>query len=362
MATPPFITSLHRPFNQPLKVTRLVCDFINEQKKPLASSVINIEFYFHLLDELSNLYAKNAIKDFTGLPSKEAIVEVIKAFELLKKPERIEFIKDAVRKKNKSALEKQIYSTYKSASYYVNFTKDKLGLVDKNNTLTEDGKTLLAIESSFTNYKQEEKDFYYKKLLEVDFLLLITLCLFKRLSYEYKFSDYIENQFDFLDDFYGIRHFNFTKSSLENYNTVRNFWLSTLDLLDKRMIIRKNYQDVIHSNESYSQWYKDLIGKFNLYVGDKFKKEQLYNSQRSVLEERYCDCIKEGKGELGFVNLYDLKEGFRMSFETFQSFVNKYYENEKRKKHIFFSNIVSSIDRRKRFDIRGIPVLKMKIK
>ncbi len=58
------------------------------------------------------------------------------------------------------------------------------------------------------------------------------------------------------------------------------------------------------------------------------------------------NLIDIGKHDLGFVNLYDLKSKFKLSFSSFEDMINSYYREYGKLKLILFSNIVSSIDAR----------------
>jgi len=357
-----FIPSLHRPFNQQLKAVKWVCAFIKSRKEAISSSALNIEFYLFLINKLNNEYKTNTLEEYNGIPSQEAVSEIFSTLNKLSKSEKIITVSNAVKGDREAPLEKQIYSTYKAASYFVNMAKDKFSLIDAQNKLSTDGRRLLSIRSGFFKYTDEERVFYFKKILESDFHLFISLCYFIKLADKYDYKDYVKIQFEFLDKFYGIRHFNFTSSSLANYNTVRNFWITILNVLDKNNSIRKRYHEVIESNSQYKLMNDDLKSKVERYEQDEFKKQKIFFTNKTKFEKLYEKCVKSGSEELGFVNLYDIKANIRMSHEAFEQFISKYYEQEKGKKHIFFSNIVSSIDRRKRFKVRGVSVLKIKIK
>lgn len=362
MPLPPFIHSLHRPFHQSLKATKWVCGFLDTRAKDVKSSNLNIEFYLYLINNLHREYGKISLEEYNGLPSKQAVDEITKHLSGLSKSDKIITIAKAVKTERDHAIERQIYSTYKAASYFVNLAKDKLKLIDKKNHLTIDGKELLSLRSGFFTYSPAEKIFFFKKIIEADFLLFTSLCFFLKLSKKYSFRDYVPLQFDFLDQYYGIRHFNFTTSSLGNYNTVRNHWISALNVLDTRLNIKPRYYKIIQRNERYKKWNEDLLIKLNEFEKRNFKDIRSTATNIAKLEKCYKQSIKKNFGDLGFVNLYTIKEQFKISHENFEILLNKYYEQEKGKKHIFFSNIVSSIDRRKRFNVRGVPVLKIKIK
>jgi hypothetical protein len=359
----PFLPSLHRPFNQPLKATKWVCDFIKLKQGEVKSSTLNLHFYLFLLNQLHRAYHLQQIVEYNGLPSKEA-VDVVYALlkEYPNRTKKIEVIQNAIKAEREEPAQKQIYSTYKAASYYVNMAKDKLQLVSAQNKLTTEGEALIAIRSGMFTYSTLERRFFFKAVLKADFLLFISLCFFKRLSYEFEIKDYITLQFSFLDKYYHIKRFNFTTMSLANYNTVRSYWIDTLGILNKHIFLKPTYLNIILADPQYSKWHSDLVEKFDKYKEENFKSLRIYLKHKQSFEKQYNGLLKKGKSDLGFINLYDIKKSFKLSHEPFQEFLNSYYDQEKGRKHIFFSNIVNSIDRRKRFNVRGIPVLKIKIK
>lgn len=357
-----FFYSLHRPFHQQLKTTRWVCLFIKQQKNPIKSTSLNIEFYLFILKKLNKEYDKFGADDFVGLPSKEAISSVVSFFRNKTKKTCINEIQIILRKERESQVEKQIYSTYKAASYYVNMAKDKFKLIGFENTLTDLGLDLLSIKSGFITYTTKEKVFFYKRILRNDFLIFVSLCLFKKIEKKYNHPRYIDSYFDFLVKFYNIKIFQFTKSSLQNYNTVRNYWIEKLEILDYNMNIKKNFLDLILNDVQYNQHYFELKKNIDVYTNNTFKYERTYLKHKKNFEIAYYKNISLGKSDLGYVNLYDINIIMKLPFESFQKFINDYYEKEKGTSYIFFSNIVSSVDRRRRFDVKGVSVLKIKIK
>ena len=360
MDRPPFIISLHRPFHQYLKATRWVCEFLKENK--VKSSEINVEFYFHLIKKLSKGYEEKAIKNSSGLPSENSIFEVNKYLQDKNKLESIICLSEILKSEDRNASQKHIYSTYKAASYYVNMAKDKLNLINKINELTESGINLLNIKTYEFRMNKEEKKFFFIKLLRVDFLMLITLCLFKKLGKKYKIQDFEDFQFEFLDEYYDIRHFNFISRSLNNYNTVRNSWIVNLGILDKNCVIKKTFLSIIKNETIFYEWYEKIDMDIISFEEKKLKKRIIYYKNKNKLEKEYVNKVNQGKGDLGFVDLYEIKSVMNMSFINFENFINSYYELEKGRKYIYFSNTVNSIDRRKRFSVRNIPVLKIKLK
>jgi hypothetical protein len=360
MDVPPFIQSLHRPFNQALKTAKWVCVFLSTRQ--VKSSELNIEFYFYLVDFLNKSYKSNSKVFFSGIPSREAISQVSSVFEDLGETEKYYFLARSLRNQDRNSIESNIYSTYKAASYYVNMAKDKLELVDTENQLTKFGKDLISLRSDLFSYSEKEKVFFAQRIISADFLLIISYCFFKKIGKRYSIDKFNDLHYNFLEQYYNIKHFNFTTVSLENFNTVRNNWISSLNILDGALSIRKIHLSYINNNEIYSKWYTDLHANFENYSKNELKKIISIRKNSHSFESYYNKLSNASNSALGFVNLYDIKTLMKMSDANFQTFLSSYYEIEKRKRKIFFSNTVSSIDRRKRFSIRNTPVLLIKIK
>lgn len=356
-----YIPSLHRPFSQQLKTTKWVCEYVAANNKKISSSNLNLYFYYYLVNRLHKEYRKEIPTEFNGLPSDTAIVNI---FEYLKGRSKKEFIEEVpqIIKSRNTPLERQIYSTYKAASYYVNLAKDKFYLLNDRNRLTEDGEYLLSLRSNFFKISTNEKLFYFKKILNVDFHLFITHCLFAKLEKQYSLKSTVDDQMVFIDKFLKIGHFNFTSSSLENYNIVRGYWADTLGIINANGIIRKNYLTIINTNIEYKTLFQILLMQFQQFEKENFKLKKNYLSKKIKFLESYKNNLKKNVSDLGYLNLYDIKAQMRISNENFQSFLTEFYEQEKNNFSIFFSNDVNSIDRRERFLIRNRPVIKIKIK
>ena len=83
-----------------------------------------------------------------------------------------------------------------------------------------------------------------------------------------------------------------------------------------------------------------------------------YLKYRELFEEQYKKCILERKDFLGLVNIYHIINEIKIY--NFKLFINIYSFD----KRCTYSNIVSSIDKRKRFKIikeNNYPALKIKI-
>jgi len=356
-----YIESLHRPFSQQLKTTKWVCEYIAVTKNKITGANLNLGFYFYLITVLQREYLKEVPSEFNGLPSDSAINNIHEYFKTLNRKQLFEEVPRIVKSRT-TALEKQIYSTYKAASYYVNLAKDKFELLDEKNRLTSDGLELLQMKSNFFKLSNSERGFYFKRILQADFHLFITHCLFSKLEKRYNLKKTADFQLEFIDKFLMIRHFNFTSSSLENYNVVRQYWTEILNVTDKNGNIRKKYLSIIDQDGCYKVLFEQITSLFSKYEQENFKTRKSYLINKNKFTEYYKQSVKNNISDLGFVNLYDIKKLMHMSQDKFQIFVSDFYELEKNNINIFFSNTVNSIDRRERFLIRNRPVIKIKIK
>jgi hypothetical protein len=355
-----YIASLHRPFSQQLKTTRWVCEYIANTSN-VTSSTLNLGFYYYLVTRLNKEYSKEIPEEFNGLPSDVAIFTIYEYIKNLGKKKFISLVPSIIRSRN-TQLEKQIYSTYKAASYYVNLAKDKFSLIDEKNQLTGEGKQLLNFKSNFFKLSTSEKLFYFDRIMEADFHLFITHCLFDKLEKRYSLKISAEDELIFISKYLKIGHFNFTTSSLENYNIVREHWIMALNVIDVNGKIRKRYSEVIETHPYYKKAFEDLTDLFSLFEYEHFKSKKKYLVRKRQFLEAYKNVLKSNVSDLGFVNLHDIKQAMKVSTENFQKFINDFYELEKNNMNIFFSNTVNSIDRRKRFIVRNRPVIKIKIK
>lgn len=356
-----YIASLHRPFSQQLKTTKWVCEYITTSKDKITSASLNLGFYYYLINVLHKEYIKETPIEFNGLPSDSAINNIYEYLKSLSEKKFIEEIPKIIKSRN-TPLERQIYSTYKAASYYVNLAKDKFGLVNDKNKVTVYGLELLTMKSNFFKLSSNEKAFYFRRILEADFHLFITHCLFAKLEKRYSLKKTTDYQLEFIDKFLMIGHFNFTSSSLENYNIVRGYWVETLDIIDANGNIRKKYITNINLDDKFRVLFEQISILFSKFEKENFKTKKNYLIRKNKFIDVYKQFMKNNINDLGFVNLYDVKKQMRISSDKFQVFLSDFYELEKNSLNIYFSNTVNSIDRRDRFFIRNRPVIKIKIK
>jgi len=356
-----FIASLHRPFSQQLKTTKWVCNYVASSKSKIPSSYLNLGFYYFLINLLHKEYQISTPTEFNGLPSDVAVANIYQYLKTKSKKDFIAEVPEIIKSRN-TPLQRQIYSTYKAASYYVNLAKDKFQLLDEKNSLTFDGNHLLNLRSNFYKLSTSEKEFFFRKILEADFHLFITHCFFAKLEKRYNLKRSIDEETEFINEFLSIRHFNFTSASLENYNIVRSCWAEMLGILDGSYNIKKKYLNIIIENQEFSTSYNELKELFSKFEKENFKQKKRYLENRASFLQGYKDCLKSSISDLGFINLYDIKGTMHISTEKFQLFLKDFYEFEKNNLNIFFGNTVNSIDRRERFFIRNRPVIKIKIK
>ncbi|KAF9659994.1 hypothetical protein HBA12_07095 [Tenacibaculum mesophilum] len=309
---------------------------------------------------LNKKYDTTEIKEYHGFPSKEKVNSVYKYIKDENKENLVEEIKTKI-KERRTSLDRDVYSTYKASSYFINLAKDKFKLLDNKNVLTQKGKELLNYKSSFFKLSRKEKSFFFLRILESDFHFFISICFFLKLEKKYNLKGVSNEQYNFLDKFYDIRHFNFTSSSLNNFNKVRLFWIEELDLLDTNRNIRKHYIKLIFTH-GFELLYDELKQKLDKYEKENFKPKVQYITRKNKFLQEYNNCLKNNKSNIGFVNLYYIKENMNLSYERFQLFLEKFYEEEKNNYNIFYNNIVNSIDKRKRFYIRKKPVINIKVK
>ncbi|WP_341904143.1 hypothetical protein [Fluviicola taffensis] len=306
-------------------------------------------------------YKKVTLTEFNGLPSDVAINSISQYISSRSKADFLSEVPEII-KSRKTSLERQIYSTYKAASYYVNLAKDKFELINNRNELTPHGELLLKMRSSFFSLSKKEVEFYFCRLLEADFHLFITHCLFIRLEKKYSLKNTIRDQIDFINEFLEIKHFNFTSSSLSNYNVVRSYWVQSLNVVDVKGNIRKNFIEIIKNQPKFSILFDELKKLFSIFEKENFKMKKTYLLRKQKFHDIYRSYVSTNVSDQGFVNLYDIKKGLRISPENFQKLLIEFYESEKKTFHIFFDNTVNSIDRNERFFIRNRPVIKIKIK
>lgn len=356
--------SLHRPYNKPLVSVKWVCMFVRDiekKKKKITPSSFYSDFFFYLIKVLNKNYVSSDIEiDIEGVPEPHTIEKIIEFFSNISINKQVLVLKDILSVR-KTQLDRNIYSTYKAASYYINLAKDKLELISSKYQLNDYARLLISGKSSFFFLSNKQEEILFERILHSDFHMFVPLCLSNKSIKKNKWT--ITNiHLDFVESVYGVNHFKYTKSSFEkNYDNVRIGWLESLDVLDKNKNIRKRYMDVINNDNYYKNEFEIIKEKFGLYERENLvlKNKELNLFKR--FEDSYNDNIKKGIHDQYFVNLHDIKKDFRISFVNFEKLVNEFYENERKNRLILFNNTVTNIDKRKRFYVRNKPVIKINI-
>lgn len=354
-----YIKSLHRPYNQNLNSVKWVCKFIKKKNsnKEIAKSEFYTQFYIYTIRKLFLLYKKSNLSTTHGVPLSDSVSKAYNYIFSVKKEKRKDVISKSLLNRE-DENDRAIFSTYKATSYYINLAKDKLHFIDKHNSLSILGQELITIRSSDFKINIKESIIIFKSILDNDFHFFTSLLLLKK--YENKIHNIIlsDIHYDFLVSFFGIKHFNFTEASQSNFNTVREYWIEDLKILDKNNNIRKIFNDVILShnlNENYQE-IKEAI--------DIFYKEKIVSKTklRKKIDLFYTLYTNIPKNELGFVPLHVIAYQMKMSKKSFQEFLSHFYESEKNKYNIFFNNIVQSYSVKNQYLIRNRPVVNIRIK
>jgi hypothetical protein len=363
-----FIKSLHRPYNSRFKTTKWVCEFCskpNKKFKQLKCS-FTIKFYLFMIQKLFRLYKDNDDFDNYGLPSRNVIFNVHNELFNLSLNLRIHLIEQCMNPKHNQdkKIYKQIYSSYKSASYFITFTKNVLNLIDKRNNLTDTGYELIKIRNiKLLKLSTKEQNFFIKEIAKKDLFMIVSLVYFNKFEKKYELSkqEKIDLFLSFLNSFLDNKEFNYTKRSLSNYMIVRNKWIEELDLAGKSGTIKPSKLVILKNIDKYNLL-EDYILSLKKIEMEKLKKILVYKKRRTQFIKAYkklltLKTIKKYK----YVNLYDIKLIMNLSYNKIQYFLERFVKDENYKYKIHFNNIVYSIDSRKRFIIRNSPVINIKI-
>ena len=351
--------SLHRPFHRPLWIVKWVCIFYVKRQKQKNNYFYYqetiIDFYFTLLEWLYNGFPK----DPDGIPSQDAINAVYLQFSNIEVEDRPYYLKEILSKEKRIGVEKQIYSTYKAASYYLNLAIDKLHFLDNDgNSLVWDNESLIRNRRT-SNISQNDKKMYLRQVLRFDAHFFLSMCLLHRESLRYGLQQ-DEIVFDFLQRYYPIPRFDYIHRSHQNYYDVRSYWVKLLSAVSNKGLVNKTVIRLIEEDESCLLIYQDILNNINEYRTELRIKNK-FNNQKKRFLSAYKALLKKQDCVNGYVDLYDLLVCMKMSYKSFSAFLREFYETERMSRNIFFINIVSTIDQKKRFYIRETPVLKIKI-
>lgn len=356
-----YLDGLHRPYNMPLKSIVWVCRFVKymeDHSISILPSHFYGEFFRYHLHEVVKRHEIDEDK-YKGMVSISKAKIVLNWLQDKANIEELESAISKILNKRKNKEERIVYSTYKNTSYYITLAK-KMRYLNSYYKLEPDAYDLLTANKRFYSLSSTEKDniFLHIILHDADVFLPLLLSLpFKRKA----LNDIEDFHLIYSEKHCNVNYFNYVKKSQSaNYDKVRLAWIEELNVVDSYWKIRKHYRCIL---ETFKYKDKYFYHKENMsaFLEQYIKKTMKYLSFYSIIESEYMNLIDIGKHDLGFVNLYDLKSKFKLSFSSFEDMINSYYREYGKLKLILFSNIVSSIDARRRFIVNGNPVIKIRI-
>ena len=354
------LDSLHRPFHRPLWIVKWVCFFISLRDKDREgysySKDTTTDFYFTLLDWLHSDYPQ----DSDGIPSKEAIEEVWSHFAIIKISDRVNQLREILSTQRERGIETKIYSTYKAASYYMNLANDKLHFIGNSceEPIWNQNQLTKAVLKS--GISRKDRKIYIKHILQNDGHFFLAMCLLHKPVKKYGLK-MEEEVFKFMQRYFPVANFDYTKRSHSNYYVVRKRWIELLNAVDDRGTVSRLLYNCVNDNSELERIYHDVDSKVKAFTIEIRRKSEFVNKKKVFLAIYQRLSIKS-EDKSNFVNLYDISQEMRMSYNSFQTFLTKFYQEERMERNIFFINIVSTIEQRKRFYIANVPVMKIKIK
>ena len=307
---------LHRPFNMPLKSLVWVCRFSKGYKQKKDHDFY-LDFFLWMLaaisehaDSFDELNAEGIIRPQNA----QTILCLIGSHPYVEVKEKIR----STLSERVTDDDKSIYSSYKNTSYYITLAK-KINFIDNRGNLSLEGEELAKVRDyHFYELADKHKQIVFRALCPFFFDQLIVIAQ-------------------------GLRQ-----------------WVNTLVLFKGVGTARKIYQEEIE-NLNLSERFKELIDRIEVFYNVEFKKRLKLEEQYDKIRSSYEQLQKKGLAEYGYVNLYDVKKNFRLSYESFNELLNSYYTAYRHIEIILFSNTVSSIDMRRRFLVDGNSVLKLRI-
>ena len=348
---------LHRPFNMPLKSLVWVCRFSKGYRQKKGHDFY-IDFFLWMLsaivDHADDFDEENA----------EGIVRPQNARLILDQFAGCSYedVKSRVRATLTARVtdaDKVVYSNYKNTSYYITLAK-KVNLVNGRGKLNLLGDKLAVVRDyQFFELSDKHRLIIFSALCPEFFDKLIIITQGHRLV---KGDRTLEDAFfrSFLKRSGNEGLIRYITSFNDNYLEVLRHWVKTLRLCTSAGMVRRMYLEEI-ARLDLRESYETLISKTESFFEDEFKARVKQEVQYQKIRESYDYFEKRGLTDLGYVNLYDIKKSFRLSFETFNELLNSYYTQNRQKEIILFSNTVASIDQRRRFVVGGKAVLKIRI-
>ena len=348
---------LHRPFNMPLKSLVWICRFCKMYHIKRRHDFY-IDFFLWMLrvlvDNSRNFDEHNA----EGISKPQNARTILELFDGL----GYEEIKRSVRmtlRKRESEKDRLIYNNYKNTSYYITLAK-KVDLIDGRGVLSPLGEELAQVRDyRFFELSDKHRVLIFRALSHDFFEKLIIITQGHRLV---KGSKTLENAFfrSFLKRSGSEGLIRYITSFNDNYLEVLRHWVETLRLCTDAGLVRRMYLKEIAQLGLMAD-YETLLENTEAFFENEFKMCVKQEEQYQKIRDSYESYQKRGLTDLGYVNLYDIKKCFRLSFEKYNDLLNSYYSQNRQKEIILFSNTVASIDQRRRFVVGGTAALKIRI-
>ena len=351
------VVGLHRPFNKPLKSLVWVCRFAKKYNFKKGQDLY-LDFFLWMLEEIYFHKKEFPIQNADGIVKYENAQRILSFFENLECSEIRKKVRSVLRERN-TEEDRIIYSSYKNTSYYITLAK-KLELIQAGVHLTPLGVEFSSIRDyHFFVLSEKHKDVVFRSLCPLFFDNLIIICRsnyfcknYEKLSESY-FRLYLKK-----NEEEGI--IKYVTSYDDNYLEVLKTWVDTLKLSTTSGHLREKYLKIV-DEVGLRIRYEELIRNTDFFFKKEFQRYVNQERQYEKIRKSYENHYKKGEAEFGYVNLYDIKKSFRLSYDNFNELLNSYYTAYRRKEIILFSNIVSSIDVRRRFIVAGNAVLKIRI-
>lgn len=348
---------LHRPFNMPLKSLVWVSRFSKGYKQKEGHDFY-LDFFLWMLkaiDEHANSFDEQNAEGIIRPQNAKSILTLFANSSYKEKKEKVR----STLSERMNDDDKVIYSSYKNTSYYITLAK-KVNLIDNRGNLYEIGEDLAKVrDNNFFELADKHKIIILRSLhpLFLENLIIIGQChqlMNDDMDAESEFfRAYLKNQSNEFEIKY-ITSFD------DNYFKVLYHWVETLDLFKGIGALRKQYSIEIERLGLSSQ-YNSHIREVELFYKQDFSKRINLENQYEKIRKVYFSLQKKTRTDYGYVNLYDIKSSFRLSYDSFNKLLNSYYLDCHLDEIILFSNTVSSIDMRRRFLVSGKSVLKIKI-
>ena len=133
-----------------------------------------------------------------------------------------------------------------------------------------------------------------------------------------------------------------------------------LRLVSEKGDLSRGFMNTIKENSIFESIYHGVENNVKDYFNEIRKNAVLLKNKKQFVSI-YQKIAKKNEDKSGFVNLYDISKEMHMGYQRFQDFLTQFYQEERLKRNIFFVNVVSTIEQRKRFYIGKSPVMKIKI-